>query len=140
MTAVTRNGGFTASSPSGQTEAGYPVYNTPSGGYEAGPVQTGQGNGFGIKANGPLAATFHTHLAGSGLPSNSSNNAAGSSDSGDTVAAVCSHADIYVISGNGLAVTPSAKTEQEAAKNSHWVIQGPNFGVWHKALKKRCNQ
>jgi hypothetical protein len=92
-----------------------------------------------------LAGTFHTHLTGSGLPSTSSSNAAGSSDKGDTLGAVLSQPtatvaskDVYVISGEGLAHAPTGATEAEVQKGVGWVIQGRNFSEWYKALKKRC--
>ncbi|HSY66827.1 MAG TPA: hypothetical protein VK829_19715 [Terriglobales bacterium] len=121
-----------------EEEKGFPVYSTASGGYEAGGVQTGLAAGFKIEINGPLAATVHTHISGAGLPSSSTDNAAASSDKADTIAAVQSKADIYVISGQGLAVAATAANEAEVAKNVKWVIRGPNFGDWFKALKKQC--
>jgi len=140
MKAVLSAGGFTAGGA--ETEAGFEVTPTQSCGYNAGPIVSGDRNSQ-LSIPLPTAAggaTFHTHMRGSGMPSTPKNNVAGSSDKGDTLAAVQSGFDVYVISGNGLAIAPANSKDPTSGKDSHFVIQGNNFADWYKALRALCDK
>jgi RHS repeat-associated protein len=127
-------------------EAGFPTYRNP-GGYQAGngpadkppEIQTGDPTGFDIKSRTNATDFFHTHPPGStGLPSTESNHA-GEGEKGDTLSAVKSGRDIYVISDNGLSVAkPGDGPNPNYGKNSPWIVQGNGINDWMKKLKAMC--
>ena len=94
------------------SEAGFPTYKNANG-YQAGngpankppEIQEGDPSGFQIKMRSSATDIFHTHPRGDlGLPSPASNHAV--ERTGDTVQAIQSKRDIYVISDNGLSRAP----------------------------------
>ncbi|MGB2677250.1 MAG: RHS repeat-associated core domain-containing protein [Candidatus Acidiferrum sp.] len=131
------------------TEAGFPTYRAPGGGYIAGngpagqppQIQVGSTKGFPISARTNAVDIFHTHPPGtSGLPSTPGNNA-GENASGDTGSAVDSGKDIYVISDQGLSRAPAngPRDPKYNKNNSPWVVQGNGIDIWLPKLKKNCN-
>jgi RHS repeat-associated protein len=127
------------------TEAGFPTYRQPGGGYNVGndgpnapvdkEIQTGSGTGWSIDKRANYDSTFHTHPTGtSGLPSTPSNHAGGGP--GDSASAAASGKDIYVISDQGLSVAPGNGNRN--GKDDIWIIQGNGIDDWLKKLKKKC--
>jgi hypothetical protein len=140
MRALLANGAFTAANAASQVETGFEATPTPSGGYQAGSIIVGDKNGrLSIPLpTAPGGATFHTHMSGNGMPSTPKNNVTGSSDSGDTLAAVQTGFDVYVISANGMAIAPASSQNPKNGQDSSFIIQGKTFGDWFKALKALC--
>ena len=146
MQATTVNNGFQKESDL-QRETGFGVNHGASGGYVAGPIKTGDPGGKLTIPNpskavpkSPMIAVFHTHWAGNGLPSTSTNNVAGTADKGDTLTAASANLDNYVMSSHGLSVAPARATEKEVIDKVHWIIQGDDFSSWFKKLKAQCTQ
>ena len=130
-------------------EAGFPAYNSVGGGYQAGngpadeppQIQTGEDTGFVIHYRQKAVAIFHTHPAGSsGLPSTASNHAG--EGPGDTVSAIKTGKDIYVISDQGLSEAPlnGVPNPKYGKNNSPWIVQGNGIDKWLPKLQKQCNR
>jgi RHS repeat-associated protein len=137
--AVEENRGRTAKSASLQIETGFYVVPNPSGPAYAGAILVGDRNGrLNIKVP-KGGATFHTHMSSSGLPSTTRNNLAGSSERGDTLVASTTKTDVYVISGEGLAVAPASTTDPASGKDSYFIVKGTHFEEWYKALLRQCD-
>ena len=126
------NGGFKADAGI-QHEGGFPTLAVQDG-YQPGDIVVGGANGqLTIPTPKCTVATFHTHMSGNGMPSTpGGGNVTGSGDKGDTLSAVNSGKDGYVISAHGLAVAPSSGAAP------YFVIEGKNIGDWLKSLRKRC--
>jgi hypothetical protein len=135
---------------SGSTEAGFPVYRSPGGGYQPGngpttgpvdkQIQMGSARGFAISYRSEAVAIFHTHPRGDpGYPSTPSNNA-GENSNGDTGMAVEAGKDIYVISDRGLSEAPATgpRNPKYDKHNSPWIVQANGIDGLLKKLKQKC--
>jgi RHS repeat-associated protein len=138
MRAVLANSGFDPNNSS-QHEAGFSVGSTCDG-CQARRAEYGEANGqLSIPVpTGRPGATFHTHMAGNGMPSTPGNNVSGGRDAGDTLRAHQTNYDVYVISKSGLAVAPADDPGYMTGAGSHFIIQGKNFNDWYNRLLRQC--
>jgi RHS repeat-associated protein len=140
---ILANGGFKGGNS--QREAGFTVQ--PSDLTSNKPIKIQGGVGAESTASlrltinpGITLATFHTHLNGNGMPSTTENNAKGSTEAGDTLAAKDGMTDVFVISANGLAIAPGTTQDVKTNADSFFVVAGNNLSQWLKALQQFCAQ
>jgi|GEM_PF-1213310 len=122
-----------------QREAFFGVAILGPGRYRVGSVQLADSGGHATIAN-PVPGlpwfSFHTHWGSNpqvAWPSTPQNNILGDSKKGDTLAAMESLSDIYVISQFGLSMAPGD------GSGSEMLVSGSNFGDWFKKLQVECN-
>jgi hypothetical protein len=70
-------------------------------------------------------------MKGTGLPSTPKDNVKGSPEAGDTLAAVRSGFDVYVISGNGLALAPASSKNPTTGSVGTSIAQHVSYRKWH---------